>query len=181
MEIKSFLICHKVEKNIEGLLRNQFGNFILAYQRKLVDNSDVLGLLSPPSLDSTLPLVRGIAEFMRKAWFVDVSLVPREANSAVDTIAKIPSHDSSYQLIFNSPQYIYCRSFIGILMIYHKGRRTTCHKAEERATKLLVTLRDRVEEGRRFSNEENDPMTSKELNDEPYEVKISCTLVNLMI
>ncbi|KAG8363169.1 hypothetical protein BUALT_BualtMtG0004300 (mitochondrion) [Buddleja alternifolia] len=39
---------------------------------------------------------------------------------------------------------------------------------------VLVTLRDRVEEGRRFSNEEKDPMTSKELNEEPYEVKISC-------
>ncbi|KAK5839692.1 hypothetical protein PVK06_008519 [Gossypium arboreum] len=33
---------------------------------------------------------------------------------------------------------------------------------------VLVTLRDRVEEGRRFSNEEKDPMTSKELNEEPY-------------
>ncbi|MFQ6629666.1 hypothetical protein Gotur_007278 [Gossypium turneri] len=32
---------------------------------------------------------------------------------------------------------------------------------------VLVTLRDRVEEGRRFSNGEKDPMTSKELNDEP--------------
>ncbi|TYJ43129.1 hypothetical protein E1A91_A03G133000v1 [Gossypium mustelinum] len=42
---------------------------------------------------------------------------------------------------------------------------------------VLVTLRDRVEEGRRFSNEENDPMTSKELNEEPYEVKISCTVL----
>ncbi|KAE8714603.1 30S ribosomal protein S12 [Hibiscus syriacus] len=31
---------------------------------------------------------------------------------------------------------------------------------------VLVTLRDRVEEGRRFSNEEKDPMTSKELNEE---------------
>ncbi|KAL4290635.1 hypothetical protein GQ457_14G006590 [Hibiscus cannabinus] len=111
-----------------------FGNFILAYQRKLghtsvllaefwgvfeglklaweygcscllvqVDNSDIHDLLSSPSLDSTLPLVRGIADFMRKAWFVDVRLVPREANSAADMIAKVPSHDSSHQLIFNSP------------------------------------------------------------------------------
>ncbi|MFQ6654653.1 hypothetical protein Gotur_025552 [Gossypium turneri] len=32
---------------------------------------------------------------------------------------------------------------------------------------VLVTLRDRVEEGKRFSNEENDPMTSKQLNEEP--------------
>ena len=31
---------------------------------------------------------------------------------------------------------------------------------------VLVTLRDGVEEGRRFSNEEKDPMTSKELNGE---------------
>ncbi|KAK8301930.1 hypothetical protein V6Z12_D04G053500 [Gossypium hirsutum] len=31
---------------------------------------------------------------------------------------------------------------------------------------VLVTLRDRVEEGRRFSNEEKNPMTSKELNEE---------------
>lgn len=42
---------------------------------------------------------------------------------------------------------------------------------------LLVTLRDAVEEGRRFANEERDPMTSKELNEEPYEVKISCTVL----
>ncbi|MFQ6647650.1 hypothetical protein Gotur_021128 [Gossypium turneri] len=31
---------------------------------------------------------------------------------------------------------------------------------------VLVTLRDRVEEGRRFLNEEKNPMTSKELNEE---------------
>ena len=45
-------------------------------------------------------------------------------------------------------------------------------------TKLvLVTLRDGVEEGRGFSNAEKDPMTSKELNGEPYEMKISCTVL----
>ncbi|PIA29002.1 hypothetical protein AQUCO_06400053v1 [Aquilegia coerulea] len=32
---------------------------------------------------------------------------------------------------------------------------------------VLVALRDGVEEGRGFSNEEKDPMTSKELNEEP--------------
>lgn len=42
---------------------------------------------------------------------------------------------------------------------------------------VLVTLRDGVEEGRRFANEERGPMTSKELNEEPYEVKISCTVL----
>jgi len=42
---------------------------------------------------------------------------------------------------------------------------------------VLVTLRDGVEEGRKFSNEEKDPITSKELNEEPYEVKISCTVL----
>lgn len=46
----------------------------------------------------------------------------------------------------------------------------------ENVTELvLVTLRDGVEEGR--SNEEKDPITSKELNEEPYEVKISCTVL----
>ena len=35
---------------------------------------------------------------------------------------------------------------------------------------VLVTLRGGVEEGRRFSNEEKDPTTSKELNEEPYEI-----------
>ncbi|KAF1895978.1 hypothetical protein Lal_00046733 [Lupinus albus] len=39
---------------------------------------------------------------------------------------------------------------------------------------VLVTLRDKVEEGGRFLNEEKDPMTLKELNEEPCEVKISC-------
>ena len=48
----------------------------------------------------------------------------------------------------------------------------------ENVTELvLVALRDGVEGGRRFSNEEKDPMTSKELNEEPYEVKISCTVL----
>ena len=48
----------------------------------------------------------------------------------------------------------------------------------ENVTELvLVTLRDGVKKGRRFSNEEKDPMTSKELNEEPYEVKISCTIL----
>jgi len=48
----------------------------------------------------------------------------------------------------------------------------------ENVTKLvLVTLRDRVEEGRGFSRAEKDPMNSKELNEEPYEVKISCTIL----
>ena len=48
----------------------------------------------------------------------------------------------------------------------------------ENVTKLvLVTLRDGVEEWRGFSNAEKDPMTSKELNEEPYEVKISCTVL----
>ncbi|KAI8021410.1 Perakine reductase [Camellia lanceoleosa] len=35
----------------------------------------------------------------------------------------------------------------------------------------------RVEERRRFLNEEKDLVTSKELNEEPYEVKISCTVL----
>ncbi|KAK4343818.1 hypothetical protein RND71_036912 [Anisodus tanguticus] len=39
----------------------------------------------------------------------------------------------------------------------------------ENVTELvLVTLRNEVEEGKRFSNEEKDPMTSKELNEEPF-------------
>ena len=48
----------------------------------------------------------------------------------------------------------------------------------ENVTELvLVALRNGVEEGKRFSNEEKDPMTSKELNEEPYEMKISCTVL----
>lgn len=50
----------------------------------------------------------------------------------------------------------------------------------ENVTKLvLVTLRLRggVEEGRGLANAEKDPMNSKELNEEPYEVKISCTVL----
>lgn len=49
---------------------------------------------------------------------------------------------------------------------------------DEDVTELvLVTLRNGVEGGKRFSNEEKDPMTSKELNGEPYEMKISCTVL----
>ena len=48
----------------------------------------------------------------------------------------------------------------------------------ENVTELvLVTLRNGVEEGKKFSNEEKDPITSKELNEELYEVKISCTVL----
>lgn len=50
-------------------------------------------------------------------------------------------------------------------------------KHENMTELVLVTLRDGVEEGRRFSNKGRDPMTSKELNEEPYEVKISCTVL----
>ena len=34
-----------------------------------------------------------------------------------------------------------------------------------------------MEEGRRFLKEEKDPMASKELNEESYEVKNSCTVL----
>jgi len=45
----------------------------------------------------------------------------------------------------------------------------------ENVTELvLVTLRNGVEEGKKFLNEE---ITSKELNEELYEVKISCTVL----
>ena len=40
----------------------------------------------------------------------------------------------------------------------------------------LVTFGDEVEEGRRLFKEEKDPVLSKELNEELYEVKISCTI-----
>ncbi|KAF9613446.1 hypothetical protein IFM89_008293 [Coptis chinensis] len=42
---------------------------------------------------------------------------------------------------------------------------------------VLVALRDGVEEGRRFSNEERDPMTSKRVERGADEVKISCTVL----
>ncbi|KAA0050433.1 30S ribosomal protein S12-B [Cucumis melo var. makuwa] len=35
-----------------------------------------------------------------------------------------------------------------------------------------------MKEGRRFSNEEKDPMTLKELSEEQYEVKISRTVLS---
>jgi len=41
---------------------------------------------------------------------------------------------------------------------------------------ILVTLWDGMEEGRRFSNEENDPMISKQLNEESHEVITLCTI-----
>ena len=42
---------------------------------------------------------------------------------------------------------------------------------------VLATPGDGVEEGKRLSKEEKDPILSKELNEEPYEVKISCTVL----
>ncbi|MBA0870989.1 hypothetical protein Goshw_019741 [Gossypium schwendimanii] len=42
---------------------------------------------------------------------------------------------------------------------------------------VLVTLQGRVKEMRRFSNVEKVPMTLKDLNEEPYKVKISCTVL----
>ncbi|KAB2010788.1 hypothetical protein ERO13_D10G245316v2 [Gossypium hirsutum] len=42
---------------------------------------------------------------------------------------------------------------------------------------VLVTLQGRVKERRRFSNVEKGPMTLKYLNEEPYKVKISCTVL----
>lgn len=44
----------------------------------------------------------------------------------------------------------------------------------ENVTNLVsVTLRNGIEEGRRFSNKENDLMTLKDLNQDPFDVKIS--------
>lgn len=64
------------------------------------------------------------------------------------------------------------------LLLWEESKMESVQLEHENVTELvLVTLRDGVEEGRRFSNEEKDPMTSKELNEEPYEVKISCTVL----
>lgn len=40
---------------------------------------------------------------------------------------------------------------------------------------VLLTFLEGVEI--RFLNDKKDPMTSKELNEEPYEMKISCTVL----
>ena len=64
------------------------------------------------------------------------------------------------------------------IFFFENNKKESVQLEHENVTEfVLVTLRDRVEEGRRFSNEEKDPMTSKELNEEPYEVKISCTVL----
>ena len=64
------------------------------------------------------------------------------------------------------------------IFFFENNKKESVQLEHENVTELvLVTLRDGVEEGRRFSNEEKDPMTSKELNEEPYEVKISCTVL----
>nr|KJB72897.1 hypothetical protein B456_011G203400 [Gossypium raimondii] len=42
---------------------------------------------------------------------------------------------------------------------------------------VLVTLRDRVEEGRRFSNEKKDPMTSKELNEDKGDLSVNFSII----
>lgn len=42
---------------------------------------------------------------------------------------------------------------------------------------VIITLQNRIEEGKRFLNEEKDPMTLKELKEETYEVNISCTVL----
>ncbi|KAK3405685.1 hypothetical protein EUGRSUZ_K01909 [Eucalyptus grandis] len=64
------------------------------------------------------------------------------------------------------------------LLLWEKSKMESVQLEHENVTKfVLVILWDEVKEGRRFSNEENDPMTSKELNEEPYEVKISCMVL----
>jgi hypothetical protein len=64
------------------------------------------------------------------------------------------------------------------LLLGEESKMESVQLEHENVTKLvLVTLRDRVEEGRGFSDAEKDPMNSKELNEEPYEVKISCTVL----
>ncbi|KAL4325300.1 hypothetical protein GQ457_11G025670 [Hibiscus cannabinus] len=107
-------------------IRDQTGNFILAYHQTLgrmtvlqaelwgvleglniawsngydrliiqINNSEVHQLLSPPSTDNPLALVRNIVEFYNKAWFVEFALILREANDAVNFMAKFPPrHDA---------------------------------------------------------------------------------------
>jgi hypothetical protein len=63
-----------------------------------------------------------------------------------------------------------------LLFVLEESKRESLQLEHENVIGL-APLRDGVEEGRRFSKEERYPMTSKELNAEPYEVKISCTVL----
>ncbi|KAK9047340.1 hypothetical protein V6N11_053186 [Hibiscus sabdariffa] len=68
-----------------------------------IDSSDAFQLLSPSSPESPIPIVRSIANILHRAWFVEFSLVPREANFAADYMAKFVPHQDSLLTIFEVP------------------------------------------------------------------------------
>ncbi|KAL4384052.1 hypothetical protein GQ457_15G010500 [Hibiscus cannabinus] len=75
------------------------------YERLIVhiDSSDFHQLLSPPLPDSSLPLIRSIVELFNRAWFVEFSLILREANVVANHMAKNTSRQDSPLTIFETP------------------------------------------------------------------------------
>ncbi|KAI9169922.1 hypothetical protein LWI28_019582 [Acer negundo] len=115
---------------------------------------------------------------------------PKQSKSDlfVKHMKKVRQEDGSYVVACNYWKHIQTkhpeadirsRSQTQIPSIFHPGELVFILLGGLASRGILLTVSnwDRVEEGSRLSNEENDPMTSKELNEEPYEAKISCTIL----
>ncbi|KAE8666148.1 hypothetical protein F3Y22_tig00112507pilonHSYRG00083 [Hibiscus syriacus] len=72
-----------------------------------IDSTDVIELLSTPSLVSSFTFVRIIAVLCSKAWMVEFTAIRREANFAADHLAKlILIQDPSLIIIDHPPSYL---------------------------------------------------------------------------
>jgi len=66
------------------------------------------------------------------------------------------------------------------IFFFENNKKESVQLEHENVTELvLVTLRNGIEEGERFSNRTRKRIQwlQKKLNEEPYEVKISCTVL----
>ncbi|KAL4325408.1 hypothetical protein GQ457_11G024590 [Hibiscus cannabinus] len=89
------LVLLRVLSSVEGLL---------CFAALLSDCAEAFKLVTSPSAhNSPLRLVRNISSLVAKPWMVDFRLIRREANAAVDAMAKTPCDHSGILHVFNEP------------------------------------------------------------------------------
>ncbi|KAE8688384.1 hypothetical protein F3Y22_tig00110987pilonHSYRG00164 [Hibiscus syriacus] len=81
------------------------------------DSNEALSFLSPPSVDSSLALVRAITTLYNKPWFIECKKIYHESDAAVYFIAKMDTPlDGSPVIIDSSPSplaAVLCRDISG--------------------------------------------------------------------
>ncbi|KAL4355559.1 hypothetical protein GQ457_06G006150 [Hibiscus cannabinus] len=81
----------------------------IEYLRVQTDCKQVLQLLQDPHVEScSISLVRSIRQFWQRAWFIDLTWIPRFGNMAADKLARLASHSSIEPSFLSSPPAASC-------------------------------------------------------------------------